>query len=97
MFLLRILFGCVIDLERGISGGYRTRDHFKEGVFAAAGNEYLVFRGRYSFLLGAWGTGTNHTEIGGKLFVHPRYGANHRVESRRSDAGKIAGNKGFGV
>ena len=26
-----------------------------------------------------------------------RYGANHRVESRRSGAGKIAGNKGFGV
>ena len=97
MFLLRVLFGGFIDLEGGISGGYRTGDRFKEGVFATAENEYFVFRGRYSFLLGTWGTGTNYSEVGGELFVRPRDGANHRVESRRSGAGKIAGNKGFGV
>ena len=45
MFLLRVLFGSFVDLEGGISGGCRTGNRFKEGVFAAAGNEDLVFGG----------------------------------------------------
>ena len=88
MFLLRVLFGSFVDLEGGISGGCRTGNRFKEGVFAAAGNEDLVFRGRHAFLLGTRGSGTNYSEVGGKLFVCYRDGANHRVESRRSGAGK---------
>ena len=86
-----------LTLKEAYLGAIEREIDLRRGYLPAAGNAYFVFRGRYAFLLETWGAGTNYSEVGGKLFVRPWYGANHRVESRRSGAGKIAGNKGFGA
>ncbi len=84
-----------LTLKEAYLGAIEREIRFKGGIYTAE-NEYFVFRGRYSFLLGAWGTETNYSEIGGEIIRSSPM--ERTIELNPEDrCRKIARNKGFGV